>query len=46
MVYYEFKCPGCGWNMERMVSLHVIEIKCPVCGNISQRQFPDTEPER
>ena len=39
MVFYEFKCPGCGWNMERMVSLHVIEIKCPVCGNITQRKM-------
>ena len=39
MFFYDFRCQRCGWDMERLVSRHVIEIKCPMCGNMSQKQM-------
>ena len=45
LLFYDFQCQGCGWDMERLVSHHVIEIKCPICGYMSQKQMaaPRTE---
>ena len=39
MFFYEFQCQGCGWDMERLVSRYVIEIKCPICGDMSKKQM-------
>ena len=39
MFFYNFQCQGCGWDMERFVSYYVIEIKCPMCGYMSQKQM-------
>ena len=36
MVFYDFQCQRCGWDMERLVSRYVIEVKCPMCGYMSQ----------
>ena len=42
MFCYDFQCQRCGWDMERLVSRYVIEVKCPMCGYMSQnrRQHP------
>jgi ribosomal protein S27E len=45
MYFYDFQCQGCGWDMERLVSRYVIEIKCPICGCMSQKQMAETKKE-
>ena len=42
MVFYDIQCQRCGWDMERLVSRYVIEVKCPMCGYMSQNgwQYP------
>jgi hypothetical protein len=39
MSLYDFQCLGCGWEMERLVSGCVMEIKCPICGDMSKKQM-------
>ena len=45
MYFYDFQCQGCGWAMERLVSRDVIEIKCPMCGYMSQKKMVDSKKE-
>ncbi len=35
-----FRCQGFGWDMKRLVPRYVMEIKCPICGDTSQKQIP------
>jgi hypothetical protein len=39
MLFSRFRCQGCGWDMKRLVPRYVMEIKCPICGNTSQKQM-------
>jgi hypothetical protein len=45
MVFYDFQCQRCGWDMERLVSRYVIEVKCPMCGYMSQNRWQSPKGE-
>ena len=42
MKLFEYKCRTCGKVFEEMVKNYDDEVKCPVCGNVAEKNYSGT----